>query len=67
MPTRFHSTARPLKLAHFSTSQEIVLGWLTQVTVPRPPVPVLWLTQAFELYAVFSPLQSKLSVITAVS
>jgi hypothetical protein len=43
--------SRPLKLLHFATSHEIVLGWLTQ---------------AFELYAVFSPLQSKLSVITAV-
>ena len=28
---RFHSVSRPLKLLHFSTSHEIVLGWLTQV------------------------------------
>jgi len=49
---RFHSVSRPLKLVHFSTSHEVILGWLTQ---------------AFELYAVFSPLQSKLSVITAVN
>ena len=28
---RFHSVSRPLKLLHFATSHEIVLGWLTQV------------------------------------
>jgi len=52
MQNRFHSVHRPLKLLHLATSHEVVLGWLTQ---------------AFELYAVFSPLQSKLSVITAVN
>lgn len=52
MQNRFHSVSRPLKLVHQSTTQEVMLGWLTQ---------------AFELYAVFSPLQSKLSVITAVN
>jgi len=49
---RFHSVSRPLKLSHFSTANETVLGWLTQ---------------AFELYAVFSPTSSKLAVITAVN
>jgi len=52
MQNRFHSVSSPLKLAHYSNDNEIVLGWLTQ---------------AFELYAVFSPNTSKLGVITAVN
>lgn len=52
MQNRFHSVSLPLKLAHYSTHNETVLGWLTQ---------------AFELYAVFSPTTSKLGVITAVN
>jgi len=52
MQARFHSVSLPLKLAHYSTHNETVLGWLTQ---------------AFELYAVFSPNTSKLGVITAVN
>ena len=31
LQNRFHSVSRPLKLLHFATSHEIVLGWLTQV------------------------------------
>lgn len=52
MQNRFHSVSLPLKLGHYSTHNETVLGWLTQ---------------AFELYAVFSPNMSKLGVITAVN
>jgi len=52
MQNRFHSVSLPLKLGHYSTHNETVLGWLTQ---------------AFELYAVFSPNTSKLGVITAVN
>jgi len=52
MQNRFHSVSKPLKLVHFATEQEVVLGWLTA---------------AFELYAVFGPLHSKLAVITAVN
>jgi len=52
MQNRFHSVSLPLKLAHYSTQNETVLGWLTQ---------------AFELYAVFSPTTTKLGVITAVN
>ena len=49
---RFLSLSQPLKLCHYSTQHEIVLGWLTQ---------------SFELYAVFAPTTSKLRVITAVN
>jgi len=49
---RFYSGSRPLKLVHYSTDSEVVLGWMTQ---------------AFELYAVFSPTATKLQVITAVN
>jgi len=52
MQNRFHSVSLPLKLGHYSSQNETVLGWLTQ---------------AFELYAVFSPNMSKLGVITAVN
>ena len=49
---RFLSSSQPLKLCHYSTDDEVVLGWLTQ---------------SFELYSVFSPTTSKLKVITAVN
>jgi len=49
---RFLSSSQPLKLCHYSTNEEVVLGWLTQ---------------SFELYSVFSPTTSKLKVITAVN
>jgi hypothetical protein len=52
LQNRFHSASRPLKLCHLATSQEAVLGWLTQT---------------FELYAVLAPHTSKLAVITAVN
>ncbi len=52
LQNRFHSPSRPLKLCHLATSQEAVLGWLTQ---------------SFELYAVLAPHVSKLAVITAVN
>jgi len=49
---RFYSGTRPLKLVHYATQSEVVLGWMTQ---------------AFELYAVFAPTATKLAVITAVN
>lgn len=49
---RFHTASRPVKLCYRATALELVLGWSTQ---------------AFELYAVFSPTYSKLSVLTAVN
>ena len=49
---RFLSLSQPLKLCHYATQHEIVLGWLTQ---------------SFELYAVFAPTTSKLRIITAVN
>lgn len=52
LQNRLGAHSRPLKLTHLATSNETVLGWLTQ---------------AFELYAVFSPTTSKLAVITAVN
>ena len=52
LQNRFHSASRPLKLCHVATSQEAVLGWLTQ---------------SFELYAVLAPHVSKLAVITTVN
>lgn len=52
LQNRFYSGLRPLKLVHYFTQSEVVLGWMTQ---------------AFELYAVFSPTASKLSVITSVN
>lgn len=52
LQNRFHSAVRPLKLCHLATSQEAVLGWLTQ---------------SFELYAVLAPHTTKLTVITAVN
>ena len=52
LQNRFHSVVRPLKLCHLATSQEAVLGWLTQT---------------FELYAVLAPHVTKLTVITAVN
>lgn len=44
--------SQQVKLCHHFTDQEVVLGWITQ---------------SFELYSAFSPLASKLKIITAVN
>jgi hypothetical protein len=50
--SRLQTASRPVKLCYRATALELVLGWSTH---------------SFELYAVFSPTQSRLSVLTAVN
>ncbi|XP_067932377.1 protein SAND-like [Watersipora subatra] len=49
---RMHSTARPLRILYETTEYEAILGWVTK---------------AFELYSVFSPLITKQAAISSVN
>ena len=49
---RFLVASRPVKLCYFATSNEIILGWITQ---------------SFELFAVLPPTMTKITVLTAVN
>jgi len=49
---RFLVASRPVKLSYFSTSNEIILGWITG---------------SFELFAVLPPTSTKMTVLTAVN
>jgi len=49
---RFLVASRPVKLSYFATSNEIILGWITN---------------SFELFAVLPPTSTKMTVLTAVN